>query len=246
MSDAVADYIVALADCTRSHSQLVMGASPRASRGLYRAAKVWAAMEGRDFVTPDDVKALAHPVLEHRLVLSSGARFSGASAAAVLDDVLSRVEALPAPEGEPAMRISPPFAAPACWCPSRPWASLLLGGVLAAFFRPGRLAFALMFVFLLAGASRLWAVLAARKVTVSRRRGGAGAVPGGGGRLELTVRNDKFLPLVWLELFFPLSRNLCLTPEESRKPDDWEALLWRRARLHPAGGGEAVLLPAVV
>ena len=95
VSDAVADYIVALAAMTRTHDQLVMGASPRASRGLYRAAKVWAAMEGRDFVTPDDVKVLAHPVLEHRLMLSGGARFSGASAAAVLDDVLSRVEASP-------------------------------------------------------------------------------------------------------------------------------------------------------
>ena len=95
VSDAVADYIVALAAMTRTHDQLAMGASPRASRGLYRAAKVWAAMEGRDFVTPDDVKALAHPVLEHRLMLSGGARFSGASAAAVLDDVLSRVEASP-------------------------------------------------------------------------------------------------------------------------------------------------------
>ena len=96
VSNAVADYIVALAAMTRTHDQLVMGASPRASRGLYRAAKVWAAMEGRDFVTPDDVKVLAHPVLEHRLMLSGGARFSGASAAAVLDDVLSRVEASPA------------------------------------------------------------------------------------------------------------------------------------------------------
>ena len=95
VSDAVADYIVALVGMTRGHSQLVMGASPRASRGLYRAAKVWAAMEGRDFVTPDDVKALAHPVLEHRLMLSSGARFSGASAGGILDDVLSRVEASP-------------------------------------------------------------------------------------------------------------------------------------------------------
>ena len=61
VSDAVADYIVALVDMTRRHDQLVMGASPRASRGLYRAAKVWAAMQGRDYVTPDDVKALAHP-----------------------------------------------------------------------------------------------------------------------------------------------------------------------------------------
>ena len=91
VSDPVADYIVALADRTRSHPQLKMGASPRATRGLYRAAKVWAAMEGRDFVTPDDVKALAHPVLEHRLLLDSGARFAGVTAGGVLDDVLDHL-----------------------------------------------------------------------------------------------------------------------------------------------------------
>ena len=95
VSDQVADYIVALTGATRSHTQLAMGASPRASRGLYRAAKVWAAMEGRDFVTPDDVKTLAHPGLEHRLVPDSGARFSGVSAGAILDDVLARVPASP-------------------------------------------------------------------------------------------------------------------------------------------------------
>ena len=98
VSDAVADYIVELADRTRNHSQLVMGASPRATRGLYRAAKAWAAMDGRDFVTPDDVKALAHPVLEHRLVLESGVRFSGVTAATVLDDVLASAQGTPAPE----------------------------------------------------------------------------------------------------------------------------------------------------
>ena len=98
VSDQVADYIVALADATRSHPQLKMGASPRATRGLYRAVKVWAAMEGRDFVTPDDVKALTHPVLEHRLVLESGARFSGVTAKTLLDEVLDRTQASPAPE----------------------------------------------------------------------------------------------------------------------------------------------------
>ena len=98
VSDAVADYIVELADRTRNHSQLVMGASPRATRGLYRAAKAWAAMEGRDFVTPDDVKALAHPVLEHRLVLESGVRFAGVTASTVLDDVLASAQGTPAPE----------------------------------------------------------------------------------------------------------------------------------------------------
>ena len=95
VSDAVADYIVALADATRNHPQLTMGASPRATRGLYRAAKVWAAMEGRSFVTPDDVKALARPVLEHRLVLDSSARFSGATAAGILDEILASTQASP-------------------------------------------------------------------------------------------------------------------------------------------------------
>ena len=95
VSDEVSDYIIALTGATRSHPQLAMGASPRASRGLYRAAKVWAAMEGRNYVIPDDVKALAHPVLEHRLVLDSGARFSGVDASAVLDSILTRVPAAP-------------------------------------------------------------------------------------------------------------------------------------------------------
>lgn len=98
VSDAVADYIVALAGLTRKHPKLTMGVSPRATRGLYRAVKVWAAMDGRDFATPDDVKALAHPVLEHRIMLDSGARFSGSSAAAVLDEVLDQAPAAPAPQ----------------------------------------------------------------------------------------------------------------------------------------------------
>ena len=54
-------------------------------------------MEGQDFVTPDDVKALAHPVLEHRLLPDASARFSGTGAAAILDDVLSTVPDSPAP-----------------------------------------------------------------------------------------------------------------------------------------------------
>ena len=98
LSDAVADYIVALAAATRSHPQLKMGASPRATRGLYRAAKVWAAMEGRDYVTPDDVQYLAVPVLSPRLLLTGQARFSGKSAESVVWEVLSSVEVPPRTE----------------------------------------------------------------------------------------------------------------------------------------------------
>ncbi len=98
VSDAVADYMIALANETRRHPQLKMGAGPRATRSLYRAAKAWAAMADRDFVTPDDVQTLAHPVLEHRLLLKSDSRLSGTSAAAILDEVLNRVQASPAAE----------------------------------------------------------------------------------------------------------------------------------------------------
>ncbi|MCC8128319.1 MAG: MoxR family ATPase [Clostridiales bacterium] len=97
VSDQTADYVIRLTQATRSHPQLSMGASPRASLGLYRASRVWAAMEGRDFVTPDDVKELAHPVLEHRLVVSGEARFSGVTAASVLDEILDGIKATPEP-----------------------------------------------------------------------------------------------------------------------------------------------------
>ncbi|MCD8211812.1 MAG: MoxR family ATPase [Oscillospiraceae bacterium] len=97
VSDLVADYIVSLTQATRDHPQLSMGAGPRASRALYRAARAWAAMEGRDFVTPDDVKALAHPVLEHRLTVDGQARLSGVTAASVLDEILAGLEGTPDP-----------------------------------------------------------------------------------------------------------------------------------------------------
>ncbi|PWM25118.1 MAG: AAA family ATPase [Oscillospiraceae bacterium] len=98
VSEEVGRYIVELTAATRTHPMLQMGASPRASRALYRAAKVWAAMAGRDFVTPDDIQQIAHPVLEHRLLLSGEARFSGKTAAEILDAVLASVE--PPPRGE--------------------------------------------------------------------------------------------------------------------------------------------------
>ncbi len=97
ISDQVADYIVALTQATRQHPRLSMGASPRASRAMYRAARVWAAMHGRDYVLPDDVKTLAHPILEHRLTVNSDARFSGVTAASVLDEILDQINATPTP-----------------------------------------------------------------------------------------------------------------------------------------------------
>jgi MoxR-like ATPase len=95
LSDAVAGYIVDLVRGTREHPLIRMGASPRASRGLYKAAKAWAAMQGRTFVTPDDVQKLAVPVLAHRLMLTNEARLAGKSPEGFVEDIVGRTAVPP-------------------------------------------------------------------------------------------------------------------------------------------------------
>ena len=84
VSDAVREYITDLVQATRNHPQIRYGASPRGSMALMRAAQALAALEGRDYVLPDDVKALASPVLTHRLVLHETERLRGERAGSVL------------------------------------------------------------------------------------------------------------------------------------------------------------------
>ena len=95
ISQSVADYLVSLVSETRTHPMVRMGASPRASRALFRAAKAWAAMSGRDFVTPDDIQTLAQPVLAHRLLLSNEARISGTTASDIIAGIVTRVPVPP-------------------------------------------------------------------------------------------------------------------------------------------------------
>lgn len=92
VSEKIEEYIVAIAEETRNDSRLSMGASPRATRGLYKASKTWAAMNGRDYVTPDDIKEIALPVLAHRLVLLGASRYSGLTTETVLSNILEKVE----------------------------------------------------------------------------------------------------------------------------------------------------------
>ncbi|HZQ36166.1 MAG TPA: MoxR family ATPase [Dehalococcoidia bacterium] len=89
----VRDYIVKIVQATRSHTGLELGASPRASLALFRASRALAAVRGRPYVVPDDVKALAPAVLPHRLILSSSARLRGRDAAGIVDEVLGSVPA---------------------------------------------------------------------------------------------------------------------------------------------------------
>ena len=73
----VRDYIVKVARATRSHNEIELGASPRATLSLYQSSQAWAAVQGRDYVLPDDVKYLAPHVLTHRMMLSSQAQLRG-------------------------------------------------------------------------------------------------------------------------------------------------------------------------
>lgn len=92
IADAVSDYAVRLVRRTREERDVTVGASPRASRFLVRAAKARALLEGRDFATPFDVKRTAPDVLRHRIVLSYEAEADGVRPERVVDAVLAAVE----------------------------------------------------------------------------------------------------------------------------------------------------------
>ena len=97
VSAPVKEYIVDIVEATRSSTDLRLGASPRAGLQLLRAVRVRAAMQGRDYVIPDDVQALLTPVLAHRVLLTSQARLAGRKAA---DVVLAAAGMLRVPRGD--------------------------------------------------------------------------------------------------------------------------------------------------
>ena len=94
VTEPVERFIVALCRATRAHADVELGASPRASLALLRASRAAAAVDGRDHVTPDDVKALAPHVLPHRLILRPEAELAGHDPRSVVEDV---IDGLPAP-----------------------------------------------------------------------------------------------------------------------------------------------------
>jgi MoxR-like ATPase len=85
---SVRDYILAIVRATREHPDLTLGASPRGALGLYKASQAYAAIQGRDYVIPDDVKALAIPTLAHRIILRPEASLRGRSAEQILTGVV--------------------------------------------------------------------------------------------------------------------------------------------------------------
>lgn len=96
VSTPVAAYVVSIVEATRNHESVQLGASPRGSLALYNTARAWAAMNGRAYVEPDDVKALADAALAHRVIVHPGARLRGVTSSSVIRDILANV---PVPGG---------------------------------------------------------------------------------------------------------------------------------------------------
>lgn len=91
MHEKVRDYMLQIISRTRDSMHLMLGASPRASMAMFRACQSYAAIYGRGYVIPDDIKALAHPVLEHRLILNPESRLRRVTQEAVLHGILQEV-----------------------------------------------------------------------------------------------------------------------------------------------------------
>ena len=91
VTDALVEYAVQVVRRTRTDDNILVGAGPRATQSLLRAARAWAALSARDFMTPDDVRAVASPVMEHRLLLRPEAELEGMRPKEVLDRILHEV-----------------------------------------------------------------------------------------------------------------------------------------------------------
>ncbi|UCH59298.1 MAG: MoxR family ATPase [Anaerolineales bacterium] len=89
--EPVREYIVRVARSTREHAEIELGASPRATLALYQAAQAWAAIRGRDYVIPDDVKKLAPSVLTHRLMIAPQAQLRGRKVEHLVADIVNSV-----------------------------------------------------------------------------------------------------------------------------------------------------------
>ncbi len=92
VEDQLMEYVVKLIHETRSHAKIYIGASPRASLGIMKASKVAAMMQGRDYVTPDDIKFVAPHILNHRILLTADAEIEGLDSFMVIDEILKSVE----------------------------------------------------------------------------------------------------------------------------------------------------------
>jgi MoxR-like ATPase len=91
VKEELSEYIVDIVRQTRQHQSVLVGAGPRATQALILASRTYAAINGRDFITPDDIKAMALPVLEHRLILRPEYEIEGLTVREVIDSILKEI-----------------------------------------------------------------------------------------------------------------------------------------------------------
>lgn len=91
VDQSIREYIVAIANATRNHPNIYLGVSPRGSLALFRAAQAFAAMRGRNYVIPDDVKLLTKPTLAHRIIVTPAARVRSITSSEALDEILQSI-----------------------------------------------------------------------------------------------------------------------------------------------------------
>ncbi len=106
VDDSLKEYIVSIVEATRQHDDVYLGAGPRGSLALYNTSRAWAAMAGRDYVIPDDIKELAEPTLGHRIIVSPAARMKNVDGRMVIREILMSV---PVPGARPG-GVQPGFA----------------------------------------------------------------------------------------------------------------------------------------
>ncbi|MFK7949111.1 MAG: AAA family ATPase [Saprospiraceae bacterium] len=92
IKDELLHYIAAIVNNTRNNGDLFLGASPRASLAIMKTSKAIAAMNGRDFVTPDDIRVVAYPVLNHRIILTPEREMEGYTAKDIIEDIIKKIE----------------------------------------------------------------------------------------------------------------------------------------------------------
>jgi len=93
VEQSVAEYLLRLTHATRTDPRLKLAISPRGSLTLYRTSQAYAFVNGRNFVLPEDIRALAKPVLAHRVMLETKTKYGGASAEEIVSDILKSVTA---------------------------------------------------------------------------------------------------------------------------------------------------------
>jgi MoxR-like ATPase len=104
VDETVESYILTLVRATREHNDIALGASPRGSLALYKMGQAWAALHGRDYVLPDDIKILAPLALSHRLILKPESQLRGRTAQSLVSEILERAALTLGEEREPARR----------------------------------------------------------------------------------------------------------------------------------------------